>query len=254
MPDRVVPMIHVPDVRATVEWYESVGFKVVETFGDGRGGLNFAIVSFGTSQVMFNEDGHPSTAARREVDLYVYTEGVDDLHRRLEDRVEIVEHPHDTFYGMREFIIRDLNRFWITFGQASASDLATDGVRAGDTGAVPPPEVDAGTLHAYAGEYEGERGLRARVIVKNDRLFVALAGQPPLSLVAVDKTTFRPVALDGTVTFNVEAAKTTGLSFTQGSTTIQLRLVEGRKRKGGLRTPRPGGPPDPRKASPRRRT
>ena len=25
--------------------------------------------------------------------------------------------PHDTHYGMRELIIRDLNRFWITFGQ-----------------------------------------------------------------------------------------------------------------------------------------
>jgi uncharacterized glyoxalase superfamily protein PhnB len=254
MPDRVVPMIHVPDVRTTVEWYQSIGFQVVETFGDGRGGLSFAIVSFGSSQVMFNEDGHSSTAARREVDLYVYTESVDDLHRRLADRVEIVEHPHDTFYGMRELIIRDLNRFWITFGQAGASNLATDSVRAGDTDAVPPPEVDVETLHAYAGEYEGEQGLKARVIVKNKKLFVALAGQPPLRLVAVDKTTFRPVALDGTITFNVEAAKATGLSYTQGSTRIQLRLVEGRKRTGGLRTQRRDGPPDPRKASPRRRT
>jgi len=36
---------------------------------------------------------------------------------RLKDRVEVVEGPHDTFYGMREFIIRDINRLWITFGQ-----------------------------------------------------------------------------------------------------------------------------------------
>jgi hypothetical protein len=28
--------------------------------------------------------------------------------------VEIVEGPHDTFYGMR-----DCNRFWITFGQSA---------------------------------------------------------------------------------------------------------------------------------------
>lgn len=32
-------------------------------------------------------------------------------------RVDVFEGLHDTFYGMREFIIRDLNRFWITFGQ-----------------------------------------------------------------------------------------------------------------------------------------
>jgi hypothetical protein len=29
----------------------------------------------------------------------------------------VIEGPHNTFYGMREVIIRDLNRFWITFGQ-----------------------------------------------------------------------------------------------------------------------------------------
>jgi hypothetical protein len=28
-----------------------------------------------------------------------------------------VEDLHDTFYGMREFILRDCNGFWITFGQ-----------------------------------------------------------------------------------------------------------------------------------------
>jgi hypothetical protein len=42
---------------------------------------------------------------------------VDALRARLGDRVEVVEDLHDTFYGMREFIIRDVNRFWITFGQ-----------------------------------------------------------------------------------------------------------------------------------------
>jgi hypothetical protein len=31
--------------------------------------------------------------------------------------VQVVKGPHDTFYGMREFTIRDYNRFWITFGQ-----------------------------------------------------------------------------------------------------------------------------------------
>ncbi len=52
MSKNVVPMIHVPDVRATVDWYQSIGFHTV-----------------------------------------------------------------NTFYGMREVILRDLNRFWITFAQ-----------------------------------------------------------------------------------------------------------------------------------------
>lgn len=118
MSKNVVPMIHVPDVRATVEWYESIGFEVVNTYDDGTpDGLSFAIVSFGSGWVMFNQCGETSDKWRREVDLYTYTDNVDDLYERLKDRVDVVEAPHDTFYGMREVIIRDLNRFWITFGQ-----------------------------------------------------------------------------------------------------------------------------------------
>ena len=33
----------------------------------------------------------------------------------------IVEGLHDTFYGMREFIIRDVNRFWLTFAQFAST-------------------------------------------------------------------------------------------------------------------------------------
>jgi hypothetical protein len=29
----------------------------------------------------------------------------------------VVEHLHDTFYGMRELIVRNLNGFWIKLGQ-----------------------------------------------------------------------------------------------------------------------------------------
>jgi len=52
-----------------------------------------------------------------EVDLYIMTDSVDDLYRRLKDRVQVVVDVYDALYGMREFIIRDFNGFWITFGQ-----------------------------------------------------------------------------------------------------------------------------------------
>ena len=114
---KVVPMIHVPDVRAAVEWYQRIGFAVKRTWDDGGEGLSFAVLAFGSAEVMFNQGGRPSDARRREVDLYVYTEGVDRLHQELAGAVEVVEEPHDTFYGNRELIVRDLNGFWITFGQ-----------------------------------------------------------------------------------------------------------------------------------------
>jgi uncharacterized glyoxalase superfamily protein PhnB len=116
MPQTVVPMIHVPDVAATVAWYASIGFRLLGQ-NEEDGEINWAKVSFGNSEVMFNAGGKPSSDRRREIDLYITTDGVDDLYRRLKDGVQVVEDVHDTFYGMREFIVRDNNGFWITFGQ-----------------------------------------------------------------------------------------------------------------------------------------
>jgi uncharacterized glyoxalase superfamily protein PhnB len=123
VPERAValraatPMIHVPDVRATAAWYETIGFTVLETFSDGGENLSFAILSAGNTRLMLNQGGRLSTAERREVDLYVDADQVDQLFASLRDRVQIVAELDDTDYGMREFIIRDPNGFWITFGQ-----------------------------------------------------------------------------------------------------------------------------------------
>ena len=272
--ERVVPMIHVPDVRATVDWYQDIGFTVLETYGDDGDGLSFAILSFGSSEVMFNQGGQPSKRERREVDLYVYSDNVDDLYQRLKDRVEVKAGPHDTFYGMREFIIRDLNRFWMTFGQVSVFDVLMNGVREGNAesiqaalakgglkpetltaalaaassgdntsgdnknaeilemlkkaGAIPPPEVDAEITQSYVGKYKGEQGFEINVTLKDGKLFAAPGGQQPLSLMAIDQTTFRPFAFDdfGTLTFNVEAGQTLGCTLKHGDGTIPLKRVD----------------------------
>jgi uncharacterized glyoxalase superfamily protein PhnB len=111
-------MIHVVDVSATIKWYTSIGFQLVRQ-NEEDGEINWAKLSFQKSEVMFDAAGKASSEQRREVDLYVTTENVDALFRQLRDRVQIVEDLHDTFYGMREFIVRDNNGFWITFGQSS---------------------------------------------------------------------------------------------------------------------------------------
>ena len=136
MADRVVPMIHVPDVRKTVDWYVDLGFTIKDTYDDGGDGLSFAVMSFGASDVMFNSDGNTSNARRREVDLYIYTASVDSLYEKLNARVDVIEGPHDTFYGMREFVLRDLNGFWITFGEHSLFGKLLGAVYEGETSTV----------------------------------------------------------------------------------------------------------------------
>jgi len=118
---RVTPMIHVPDVRRAVDWYRDVGFTVDDVFEEDDGdGVTFAVVRFGDTQVFLDCGGTASDATRREVDLYVHTTGVDALYERLRSLVDVVEAPHDTFYGAHELIIRDLNGFWITFGEPAS--------------------------------------------------------------------------------------------------------------------------------------
>lgn len=122
MEQRITPMIHVPDVQATTAWYQTIGFTVLDT-AEECGEVLWALLSFGAGRLMFSTGGQHSTQPRREVDLYVHTDDTDDvdeLYVRLKERGTVQEEPHETFYGMREFILRDLNGFWITFGQASS--------------------------------------------------------------------------------------------------------------------------------------
>ena len=119
MPRTVIPMIHVPDIRATAAWYQEIGFTVLATHSEG-GDLDWALLAWGEGRVMLNIGGRPSAAHRREVDLYVQVDDLESLAERVRSRADVVEEVHDTEYGMREFIIRDPNRFWITFGQEIA--------------------------------------------------------------------------------------------------------------------------------------
>jgi len=254
-------MIHVPDVRATVEWYKGIGFDVNNTYGDAGGGLSFAILSFGDSRVMFNEGGRANTDHRREVDLYIYTEKIDDLYSRLKDSVEVVEAPHDTFYGMREVIIRDLNRFWITFAQPTVFQLFMEGVREGQVevvrealesgrlkpealsaallvakgeiaellrseGAKEPPEIGKEILQSYAGRYRSEEGLVVDVEFEAEQLVAVLNGQEPVSLVPLDRITFRPTAFeDVSLSFSVEDGHAAGLIVRHGAHIVAMKRL-----------------------------
>lgn len=251
MAKSVVPMIHVPDVRATVEWYQSIGFNADATYGNETAdGFSFAVMSFGTGTVFFSQDGETSTKRRREVDLYVNVDDVDELYAQLKDRVEVVEGLHDTFYGMREIIIKDINGFWITFAQESVFNVLMGGVSEGNpervrqavasgkleldtlktalaaaifkkheeivellkqAGATPPPEISLETLESYVGTYQGKHGPPVEISIKEGRLFAAPGAQQPLSLWPLDQVTFKPIAIDdATIIF-----KPDGLTFIQ---------------------------------------
>lgn len=93
-------------------------------------------------------------------------------------------------------------------------------------GAVPPPEIDAATLQSYVGKYKGDPGPELTFTVKDGKLFVGPVGQPPIALMPLDQTSFKPAAFDGlTFTFNVEGGKATSITFKQGANTSQLKRI-----------------------------
>ena len=111
----LTPMLHVPDIPATIAWYVSIGFTVIDTAEDG-GEMTWAMLAYEEARVMFACGGRASDAPRREADLYVEVDDVDAVRASLPAHVVVQEDLHDTFYGMRECIVRDNNGFWLTFG------------------------------------------------------------------------------------------------------------------------------------------
>jgi hypothetical protein len=95
------------------------------------------------------------------------------------------------------------------------------------SGAQPPPDVAAAILKSYVGRYKDESGDEVAITITNGRLSAVPTGQRPFALIAIDSTTFRPLAADGIlVTFKVEAGKTTGLELKRGTTPTLMKRIE----------------------------
>jgi len=205
-------MFHVPDVRRTVDWYREIGFEVKVSYDDNRDGLSFAIVSFGAGEVMFNSGGRLSSHHRRDVDFYAYIEDVDGLYDRIKDRVEIVEGPHNMFYGMREVIVRDLNGFWVTFGQEIPADVLT-----------PWPAVDPEILKPYVGRYHADNGSGVLINIHEGRLIAFPDDASGVFLRPIAEHTFTPL-LHGPaqVVFESDSGRMTALTFEMGNMTMRF--------------------------------
>jgi hypothetical protein len=101
MPERIVPMIHVSDVEATAYWYSSIGFDVRATNRESEGGkIDWTLLRLGQSEIMLNAGGLPSSGPRRDFDLYVHVNDIDELRTRIDGKGEIVEELHHTFYSV----------------------------------------------------------------------------------------------------------------------------------------------------------
>lgn len=130
----LVPMLAVPDVDGAVAWYRALGFELTGSHGE-PGNLDWAEVALGPARLMFTSSGDPWRAGTAGLQLWLYTNRIDDMHADLKRRqlarsrailsgqepgtaaIRFRTDLHTTQYGMREFAIEDPFGTHLTFAQ-----------------------------------------------------------------------------------------------------------------------------------------
>lgn len=119
----------VEDVDESVSYYEKVlGFKLEISVPKDNGKLQWAMVSRDSVDIMLHERANiieemPELEGTEpgggSITLYVKMEGIDNFYEevRMKNDTEIIKEPNTTFYGMNEFILRDINGYIITFAE-----------------------------------------------------------------------------------------------------------------------------------------
>jgi catechol 2,3-dioxygenase-like lactoylglutathione lyase family enzyme len=109
--NRLIPMLPVRSMPASVEFYRKLGFSVEQKNDDWR----WAMLCHGECRLMVDEsiDVHPGNP--RYSVLYLYPDDISEYHRQVRKNGVAAPDLDITFYGMTEFRIDDPdgNRLWI---------------------------------------------------------------------------------------------------------------------------------------------
>lgn len=125
----VCPELFVPDVGAAIDFYSGkLGFTLYRVDPPGEPGPSseFAIVTLGRAVVMFASDhlyvglgGTIESPRGVAIDVRVMVDDADAVYNRCrENGVEVVHEIADRYYGLRDFVISDLNGFRLRFASA----------------------------------------------------------------------------------------------------------------------------------------
>lgn len=116
------PTLSVSDIPAAADFYaKKLGFFVAFTWGEPP---TMAGVNLGHVQV-FLEQGTPSPTG---CSVYFVVGDADELYEfQRANGVDIVQPPGDRLYGLRDYTVRDLNGYALTFGHRLGLHLSDPG-------------------------------------------------------------------------------------------------------------------------------
>ena len=109
--NRLIPMLPVKSMPASVEFYKKLGFSVEQQ----NDNWHWAMLAFGECRLMVDQSINQHPNSPRESVLYLYPDDIVDYHRQVRATGLDIPDLDETFYGMTEFRIDDPdgNRLWI---------------------------------------------------------------------------------------------------------------------------------------------
>jgi catechol 2,3-dioxygenase-like lactoylglutathione lyase family enzyme len=121
--ESILPNIFVRDIKATIQFYTDLGFKVVNAVPK-RGDPIFVMMTCGTATFMFQtfksiENTLPvvSRIDGGSLLLYIKVNDIRSLYNEFKRRVPVLHELAKTFYGTNEFSIKDNNNYMLTFAE-----------------------------------------------------------------------------------------------------------------------------------------
>lgn len=121
--ESISPNIFVKDLKETIKFYKSIGFKTVMTVPE-QGDLVWAMMACGNVTFMFQTfdslGSELPTISRQDggsLLLYIQTKEIRAFYDKIKDKVNIIKGLEKTFYGATEFAIRDINNYILTFAE-----------------------------------------------------------------------------------------------------------------------------------------
>jgi catechol 2,3-dioxygenase-like lactoylglutathione lyase family enzyme len=109
--NRLIPMLPVKSMPASVEFYEKLGFSVEKKDDDWK----WAMLVFGDCRLMVDQSINQHPNSPRDFVLYLYPDDLVAYHRHIRQNALDVPDLDQTYYGMTEFRLDDPdgNRLWI---------------------------------------------------------------------------------------------------------------------------------------------
>ena len=117
---QLIPSLSVRDPRATLAWFEKLGFRTLYSMEMPDGTIGHAHVARGDAHIMLGQASPTCGIGAEGMQLYITLtdETVDALHERARQAGITVEHePTDQFWGDRTFEVSHPDGYHLMFSQ-----------------------------------------------------------------------------------------------------------------------------------------